>query len=484
MLLSLHNKINHRQSLCLGLIWLVLILAACQANVPAPDSTSTAPAGTVIPTPAQKTVTTPTHAPTSAPTPASTLGIDSQELDGISVTFWHVWNEIPGSVLQALVADFNAQNEWGIRVNSRYTGTFDEQYASVLAALNTPEQPDIAVGYVYQTLDWDANDQVVDLNPYVNDPIWGMGPASEDFLRPFWDSDVVAGKRLGIPAMRTGQYLFYNQTWAKELGYDTAPSTPTQFRQQACAAADANRQDDDLDNDGTGGYILSIDYSVMLAWIGGFGGDVVVPSDGGYQFDTQSVQNTFHFLRDLFDRGCAWLPEDQLPDTDFAFRRGLFASGSLLDVPEQFYTFSQTPNRDRWTLIPYPSNQGAPVVDVYGPSFSVLKSSPERELAAWLFIRWLSEPENQIRLTGATSSLPLRGDAQQLMETKPLSPQWQAAVDAIQYARAEPAVRSWLNVRWAVADAATQLFRYYFTIDQVPMLIELLDNTAKELHNR
>jgi multiple sugar transport system substrate-binding protein len=483
LLLSSQNKITRLLNF-FGLACLALILAACQTNGPAPDNTPARTAGTITPTLVQKTVTAPGRTPTIVPTPASTLGIDPQELDNIAVTFWHVWNEMPGSALQSLVADFNAQNEWGIRVNSHYAGTFDEQYASVLAALDTPEQPDIVVGYIYQALGWDANDKVVDLNPYLNDPTWGMGPASEDFFTAFWDTDVVEGKRLGIPALRTGQYLFYNQTWAEELGFNTAPSTTTQFRQQACAAAEANQQDDDRENDGTGGYILSTDYSVILAWIAGFGGDVVTSQSSGYQFDTRAVQDTFRFLRDLFDRGCAWLPEDQLPDTDFANRRGLFASSSLLDVPEQFYTFSQTTNRDGWTLIPYPSNQGSPVVDVYGPSFVGLKSSPEKELASWLFIRWLAEPENQIRLTAATSSLPLRGEAQQLMEANPLSPQWQAAVDAIQSARPEPAFHSWLNVRWAVSDAATQLFRYYFTIDQIPTLIELLDNTAKELHSR
>jgi multiple sugar transport system substrate-binding protein len=484
LLLCSQNNWTKSPLIFISLLGLMLFLAACQTIDPAPDSTPALTPGTISPTLAQKTDTAPTRTPTTAPTPASTLGIDPQDLDNITVTFWHVWNELPGSALEALVAEFNAQNEWGIRVNSRYTGTYDDQFASVLAALSTPEQPDIVVGYIYQTSAWDTNDQVVDLNPYVNDPIWGLGQSSEDFFTPFWDSDVVAGKRLGIPALRSGQYLFYNQTWAEELGFDSAPGTPTQFRQQACAAAEANQQDDDRENDGTGGYILSTDYSVILAWIGGFGGDVVTSAGRGYQFDTPSVQNAFHYLRDLYDRGCAWLQEEQLPDTAFVFRRGLFASGSLLDVPEQFYTFSQTTNRDRWTLIPYPSNQGTPVVDVYGPSFGILQSSSERELASWLFIRWLAEPENQIRFTAATSSLPLGREAQQLMEARPLSPQWQAAVDALEYARSEPAFHSWMNVRWAVSDAATQLFRYYFTIDQVPTLIELLDNTAEELHER
>jgi len=33
-----------------------------------------------------------------------------------------------------------------------------------------------------------------------------------------------------------------------------------------------------------------------------------------------------------------------------------------------------------------------------------------------------------------------------------------------------------------VEDAATQLFRYYFEQDRVPVLVKLLDDTANELH--
>jgi hypothetical protein len=49
-------------------------------------------------------------------------------------------------------------------------------------------------------------------------------------------------------------------------------------------------------------------------------------------------------------------------------------------------------------------------------------------------------------------------------------------------ARSEPPFPSWGTVRWAVSDAATQLFRYYFTARQVPELLKLLDQTAAELH--
>jgi hypothetical protein len=38
-------------------------------------------------------------------------------------------------------------------------------------------------------------------------------------------------------------------------------------------------------------------------------------------------------------------------------------------------------------------------------------------------------------------------------------------------------------VRWILNDVGTQIFRYYFTPDRIPATLELMDETAAELHN-
>ncbi|PIZ25991.1 MAG: ABC transporter substrate-binding protein, partial [Chloroflexi bacterium CG_4_10_14_0_8_um_filter_57_5] len=44
--------------------------------------------------------------------------------------------------------------------------------------------------------------------------------------------DPVNGQRLGAPAQRSARFLFYNQTWARELGFSAPPATADEFRQQ------------------------------------------------------------------------------------------------------------------------------------------------------------------------------------------------------------------------------------------------------------
>ena len=98
----------------------------------------------------------------------------------------------------------------------------------------------------------------------------------------------------------------------------------------------------------------------------------------------------------------------------------------------------------------------------------------------------MASPINQARLAEATSSLPLRRSTlDYLVNYRPrTSPQWRAGLDLLPYAHAEPADPSWYTVRWAVSDAASQLFKWYFTMEQLPATLRLLDRTAAELYRR
>jgi ABC-type glycerol-3-phosphate transport system substrate-binding protein len=440
---------------------------------------------------------TPEAMPTSTPTPHSVLpAVDPAVLHGASISFWHTWSGQAEDVLDDLVEQFNASNEWGIQVEAESQDNPDTLFTRVQDALQSDDPPDLVVGFPYQALDWDAQHELVDLAAYLDDPAWGLAQGEQsDFYPVFWDQAVIPpdssnspeGKRLGVPAMGSGQLLLYNQSWAKELGFESPPSTPEELRQQACRAAQANKQDEDSTNDNTGGLILSTHYSPVLGWIAGFGGQALKTGAASsqaspYAFDTPEVREAFAYLRNLYDQGCAWYSEPSYPEQDFARRRGLFATGSITTLPYLESLVAQEGKGDQWTVIPFPSPSGEPAISAYGPSIAMFSSDPQHQLAAWLFLRWMLSAENQARLAGANSTFPTRiSSLEYLQEYKNAHPQWAAALEALPYAQAEPGLRSWKTVRWALSDAATQLFRSYFEIGQVPELVRFLQRTANEL---
>jgi multiple sugar transport system substrate-binding protein len=472
-------------------IMLVLLLAACGTRPPVtrPEQSTASPASTtppaVTPVKAAATRTAPPATPT--PQPIRKILVEPEALQGVKVVFWHPWSGELGQAVDRSVAAFNRENEYGLAAESVYQGNYNQLSNQVRSALEEGDPPDLAVAPIYQIATWEEESgAVVDLQPYVEDILWGLSPQEQaDFYPVFWDQDQYAGQRLGIPAQRSGQLLVYNSSWAKELGFDQPPGTPQEFEDQACASAQANRFDADPQNDFTGGWAINTSPSAFLPWLFGFGAEIVSPGGEDYRFNSPQAEEALVFLKALYDAGCAWEPPGDYAGTEFAGRKALFITSSLTDLPYLARDLEQAGNQDKWTVLPFPSPRRQPAIDVYGPSFALFEGTPEEQLGAWLLAKWLSSPEQQASLVAAGGSFPTStGTLAQLDDYAAGHPQWSAAQSLLEVAHTEPAFPSWETVRWVVSDVATQVFRYYFTADRIPATLKLMDETAAELHAR
>jgi multiple sugar transport system substrate-binding protein/sn-glycerol 3-phosphate transport system substrate-binding protein len=382
------------------------------------------------------------------------------------------------------LTDVTATNEYGITVTSVNQGGYGDQFTAMNAAINTGDLPDVVVGYTNQYLSWDAaGDVIEDISPYVDNPIFGLTSAEvSDFYPVFWESDMIGDERLGIPAQRSGQYYFYNYTWAQELGFDSPPTTPAEFKEQACASAEANNNDADPANDGTGGVFFKPEASTIIGWIWAFGGEVEVPS-GGYDFTSPEAIESVEFWLDLLSEGCAWTPESEYPNPEFAARLGLFFNSSIAGLPYQTSDFADAGNDDEWGPIPLPTVGGSPVVDLYGPSFAMVTSTPEEQLASWLFLKWFTEPENQAKWIEASAYYPTRASVLGLLgDYVDSNPLWAASLAYLDYGKFEPRFESFQSVRYAMGDAIAQIAQEGFTADQIPQLMADLQAEADDLH--
>ena len=457
------------------LLALGIFLAACTTGTPAPAAPQPSPSPVVSSTPA----ITPTTAATPNTTPTVSLGLRASDLAGIEIEFWHPWKGELDALVQRFADEFNQSNPYGITVRPVSQDNLTRQ---VQDALRAGQPPELTVHLINQAQLWDQGGQaVVDLTPYFLDADFGLGEALADFYPAFLAQENAGGKQYGLPAYRSTRVLFYNQTWARELGFETAPATAQEFQQQACAAAQANNTDADTDNDGTGGWMISTHPTTILSWMFAFGGEVVSPA-GNYVFETPESIAAFEFLRTLADQGCAWFPDSEFPHDEFAGRLGLFAAFSLSRADEQAQAFARAENPDGWTAIPFPAAEGDPVVAVSGPAYVILNTTPEEQLAAWLFAKWLSRPEIQARWVAATGFFPTRQSVLPLLSDYAAEhPQWAAIQPLTPDGRPEPQRPSWVFVRWLLSDAASELFGFGFTLEGVPNLVEMLDASAQEV---
>jgi len=473
---------------------LASLLASCQGYTPPPDTLH--PAATHTPTPARTHrvtlspagTTTPAPSPASTQVPVSTLDVTAADLKGAKIQFWFAENEsVPSQggvgVMQQMVERFNRENTWGITVELAAYPDYPEVYEKLRTYIYG-DLPDLVLLYDDQASRLNAaGDLVVDLSSYVQDPVWGLTTGEQsDFYPQFWAASTGV-KRTGAPFYRSAQVLLYNQTWAAELGFDGPPSDPSEFKDQACQAAKANREDDLPENDGTGGWVVDTDTATLAAWLMAYGGEIANPGESrGYAFDSAETRQALTFLKGLYDEQCAWVSAGRYPNVEFAGRRALFINSSVSGLPFQVDAFLDTLSSDQWTVLPYPSPGDQPVIYTYGPSFVVMKSSPVNQLAAWLLARWLLSPENQALWTESHGTLPVRLSVTSLLASYAGShPQWAAALELVPYARNAPSRPSWDVVRWVLNDAGKQLFSPAFTASQIPELIDILSDTATEM---
>jgi ABC-type glycerol-3-phosphate transport system substrate-binding protein len=411
--------------------------------------------------------------------------VNEADLEGITLQLWHPWSGETSAALQALLTEFNNRNEYGITVESISQGSLNSLYEVIADEEQAAGLPNITLGANYQIQSWISSGKPVnELNQYLNDPDWGFSSQElADFHEIFLQQDIKSGKRYGMPAVRTAQVMYYNSSWAEELGFASPPETPEQFREQACAAAQDAQSRADIQGSG-GGWLINTSPSAVLSWLYAFNSSVLLPNEAGYQFNSSETGEALAYLKALLDEGCAYEVLEAPPETEFADRRALMITSSLSDLGYQQSEFQRLGNSDRWTVIGFPTPQSDPKISVYGPSYAIFAGAPAENLAAWLVIKWLLSPEQDARLIAAHGTFPIRSSTKSLLEDYANEhPQWSTALELLPYAQAEPGLESWGRVRWILADVGTQVFRYYFTPERIPATLELMDETAAELHS-
>lgn len=426
-------------------------------------------------------VNTPTAQKTISVTPTSSLGLSDQDFKGVEVQLWQPWIGSKEEVLLSQINQFNQTNPWGIIVKVQTYGGIDELSQNVQTAWGSSNLPDLLIAYSFQAQNWQKIKSLVqDWQPYIDDSQWGI-PNSEQtlYFAQIWQSSVSEGFHWGIPARRDGQVMFGNQSWVRELGYSTIPTSADLFRKQACAAASASKKDPQTKLPLSGGWVLNQDYPTILGWITAFNGKILTDDHKQYQFNNPEVTQAFLYLRQLYDDGCIIQLKDVNPPDALAEREGLFVTTNSAEISDIQTKFKLHGNSDQWTAFSIPGLEGINQITLYGLDYILLQSEPKTQLASWLFVKWMISQENQVELARETFSLPFNKNALEQLKKEPDLPQaYLSVLDGVPGSLSEPVLASWNTVRWMLADASRQLFAWYFEIDQLDNLLKLLDTSA------
>jgi len=349
--------------------------------------------------------------PAHTPSPSEPSGhVEHLNPEGQVVTFWYRSRSHEEALL-ALIDEFNATNEWNIVVRAEYAGDSLAIHDRILSGIAADRVPDLSLADADQAAVYAAQGALVDLTPYIQSEKWGFDRLEREDLFPFvLQAALLPGLqgRYIFPFDRSMDVLYYNKDWLNELGYDQPPYTWEEFEGMACAAANAEA--------GTYGYEFSVDAATFVAMLANRGGRMLAEDAAAYTFGDERGLETLTFLQGLLDSGCATREQRWAGDeADFAAGRVLFIidSTSLL---ASYHRAVAAGAGFKWSVAAMPTTLDAPTMGIQRDGLLLFRSSPERQLAAWLFVRWLGEPQQQAIWAQASGRLPVRASTEELLQ--------------------------------------------------------------------
>jgi multiple sugar transport system substrate-binding protein/sn-glycerol 3-phosphate transport system substrate-binding protein len=454
-----------------------ILLTACQSDNP--DSAQPSVTVTSHKTATKTTTPTPTTTPTNTPTPEWLVPLT--DLEEVELIFVHPWTGDLAHTIDELVDLFNQTNEFSIFVKVDAPGSAQQVFQQSESALRDEKGPDVVIAPIEELAYWYASENLVLLDEYLNDVTYGLETETiENFIPLFWEQDVLDKHRLGIPVSRNANFLIQNTSWTKELGFSVLPMSPQIFRNHVCTARDELINDNDWRNNGMGGWVVKQDEYTILSWLNTFHLNEFPISQESYAFDQPATLEAFTFLRQIFDEDCTWNARNPTHYEYLINRQALYISADIYDLDFLQKAFALSESDDQWQVIPYPDKAAKPVLLTHGDSLGILKSDPAKELAAWLFVRWLSSPEQQSEIAEMNPGLPV---SQSIISdlSKDRSDQWNQVVSLLEFAKSTPRTAEWRVARFVLPDAAFQIYLANITPDQYPQIIAMLDTIIAEL---
>lgn len=382
--------------------------------------------------------------------PGSGSAVDQVEIKSpIEITFWHTQTGSSQEKLKKLIADFEAKNP-NIKIKAELQPGYTDLYKKVLAAATGGGLPDLAVSYESMVSEYQAAGAVIALDDYVNSKKYGFSAAD---LADFYPSYITSnqypeykGQLLSFPFTKSVLALYYNADKLNEAGI-AVPKTWDEF-----AAACKKFTGD------TKGYAIGVDASTFDGAVYSNGGELIKPDQSEWLFNGPAGVTYLTMLQDLVKSGCAYQIEKQYADqTAFGQGKAVFTFGSTSGL--QFYKRAVDGGaKFNWNIavIPHAANV-QPVTTSYGANITVFKSTPEKQLAAWEFIKFFTSAEVNAEWSTATGYLPVRKSAADTALVKQqfdaLPPYKVAVTEIQQYGRPETSVKGTQDTRKFIEDA-------------------------------
>lgn len=376
-------------------------------------------------------------------------------IDQAAAVFWVRQATEVGERLRAIADEYNAHRPPEILpIRVEYIGGYSAIFQKVSASIRARVLPSMTVGYQSMTAEYITSGAVVGLDDLIKDPIVGF---AESDLADFWpvvlDMDVYpdhGGQIYSFPFCKSVLMMYFNKNVLEQAGISGPPATWDEFIAQCRQIKTAT---------GKFAYAIDVDCSTLSGWIFSMGGDVI--NDGKTCYDSPEAIRVFELLETLAREELAYRIPPGTYDDETALARDEIAFTFRTSAGRTSVAKLMGENQDKWGMAPIPqADPERPGTVLYGPSICLFNTTEDQRQAAWAFVKHFSSPEISVRWALETGYLPIRKSATTSPKLQAFWKEWpynRAAFDCLAFARPEPRVAGWQEIRALVENTATEI---------------------------
>ena len=399
----------------------------------------------------------------------------------VEIQFWHAMSRSRGEALEALVQRFNSENP-GIVVKSRFVGAanprlgndYNALYGKILEHLARGTPPDVSQVYENWTTQLIEINALAPMDTFLQGPDGMDQKTLNDFVPVFRNANIFPGpegnRLYTLPFNKSIYVLYYNKALFRALGLNP-PQTWDELRSAAKAITAAK-------NIPGLAFLPSVD--IFGHYLYAHGGQFI--RDDRVAFGGQAGVEDLKFWVDMVHNDRSAQPTFDAMDL---FEKG--QAGMYIETTSRIGSFEKAQGLEFGvTLLPRGTTQAFCFAGTNLAIFS--QSAPEKQKAAWKFVRFLTSPEITTDWAIKTGYLPVRQSAIQSAKYQDFvktHPEYHVGIEALQYAVVQPRVSAWESIRGILDDAMFEaLSRKYTSEDAVQKAVSLSNDLLSYLQGK
>ena len=316
----------------------------------------------------------------------------------VEIEYWHRQGGETAALLETFAAEFSEANADQIKLTSIAQGNIQELNQKVRAAAAGGGMPGAVMADDYDVTQYALSGILVGLDEYIADPSVGLTDEQIADILPNQFTrhklELYDNKTMAFTQGFSGFTTYWNQNALDKAGIEKPVTNWDEFPDYARAVSAAN--------DNAPAWLISGAGDRFISSLLTYGVEWLKPGGEESNFDAPETLEIMSWWRALSDEGLLAISGDA---------RDLFIAQQnlhFMDSSGNAVRFQTAVTDFGWNamLPPQRHTQEKPITETYGPINAVPVTDDAKQLAGWLWIKWLLTPEVHSRYIANTSYFP------------------------------------------------------------------------------